>query len=397
MINVGYLRNRKKPIQFVETLAIESIEKDINLVYFTPEDIDTEKKIVSGLVYRNGEWIEEIVRLPWFIDIHANLLGSKKYKELIAFLKKNVTLSAQKRFPLPRTRFEQYFDEESFFYDNVIVRKQVESLEDMKEMAMQYGMITMQPIRQRKEKNGYVVEHVQGDYRVYSQKDGELLPEGLLSEEVQQAIEEVRYGAEKFISPIEGTFEEADCNVQMEKGIEGNWQIVRMQMAREKKMTLQSYINEAFPEHASTLLEDIEAFVHHFAKTIEKIRKSSYMTISINIVIDKNGKIYVRQVSPNPSVAGIEEVVARMRAAYYSFIAPPLEMTLEEEVEWQKEHNANKKIEAELVDFHEEEERRRELIEQGLLEEEKSKFTIYNVLIFIAILFAIFRMTLRTF
>lgn len=397
MINVGFLRSRKQPIKFAEILAKKSTEKGINLVYLTPEDIHIEEKMVTGLIYRDKEWVEEKIRLPQFIDIHADLLGGKKYKELIGFLKEHATLSAKTCYPLPRTRFERYFKEGSFFYENVIMRKKIESLEDIKVEAERHGSITLQPTRQGKEVSRYVVKHVQGEYKVYRRIDGELLPEGLSAEEFLQAIGEVRYGAEKFIPPVEGTFEEADCNVQMEKGAAGEWEIVRMEMRQADKSTLQSYINDAFPENAVTLLEDVEAFVHHFAKTIERIRKSSYMSISINIVLDKNGNIFVRKVVPNPSVVGVEETIARLRSDYYSYIAPPLEMTEDEEMALETEREANKKIEEELVEFHEEEERKRKLIEAGLLKEEKAKFTIFSVLIIIAIIFAMIRFSMRSF
>ncbi len=121
------------------------------------------------------------------------------------------------------------------------------------------------------------------------------------------------------------------------------------------------------------------------------------MSISINIVLDKSGKIFVRKVVPNPSVVGVEETVAKLRADYYSYIAPPLEMTEDEEMALETEREANKQIEEELVEFHEEEERKCKLIEAGLLKEEKAKFTIFSVLIIIAIIFAMIRFSMRTF
>lgn len=394
MINVGYLRNEKHPNEFVDILAKEIATKSIQLIYFTPEDIQIEEKMVSGLVYQNGEWVKEKVRLPWFIDVHADLLGSTRYKESIAFLMENVTLSAKKRFPLPRTQFERYFEEGTFFHDHVILRKKVETVEDIKIEAKRYGKITLQPIQRLEDVSGFIVEYMEEKYKVYRRKDGEMLLEGLADKEVQAVIEKGNYGAERFIQPPNGAWAQADCYVQMEKGAEGAWHIVRMEM--DDRAPLQLYVEEVFPENSAVLYQEVEKFVYHFAKTIESIRKSSYMTISINIVLDEEGKIYVRKVIPNPSVVGVEQEVSELRASYYQFIAPPLEMTPEEEAALQKKREEDKKIESELVEIHNEEERKQKLIEQGLLEEEKSKFTIYNVLILVAIVFAVFRMTMRT-
>lgn len=392
-MNVGYLIDGDL-IKLINKLSQKCYDQNIDLIYFTLNRVDLNNQMVRGMVCEEGEWVERVVPLPRFIDVDPSLYRSASHRALLQELQQYAVLSTTVRYPLPRSRYPRYFPSSSYFYDRILFRPKVETMELLQEALRHYSFIRVVPVRRQSSLPSLLIQQTEEDVIVYRASDRLILPHSDLLA-LSPYIENGGCYVERFVPSLEDPLTEVTGYAHFEKGDAGRWVLVRFIL--DDGRSLQSYYEMSYPSQASILYEAAVADVVRFVESIERMRKRTFVTLAIHVAVDASGMIHFGKVTQQPSIEGIEEEVAALRAAYYAHIAPPLQLSEEEMIALEAERERNKKIERELVQIHEEEERRRELIEKGLLKEERPKWTIFSVLVIIALIFAIMRYVMRVF
>lgn len=87
---VGYMEESKQPNELATLIAMSCSQFGLDFLYFTVEDINLQKEKISGLKYKNHEWVSASSEIPNFVDINPNLLN---YYEEINYLQKRTLLS----------------------------------------------------------------------------------------------------------------------------------------------------------------------------------------------------------------------------------------------------------------------------------------------------------------
>ncbi len=98
------MRNFVKPPKYVKLLAKAAKYYNIEIIYSHPKNVDINKEVINGLTLQNNEWCDVEISAPEYIDLNSYCY---KYKNVIAFLKKEKHIIKCKRFWL-ETKALQY-------------------------------------------------------------------------------------------------------------------------------------------------------------------------------------------------------------------------------------------------------------------------------------------------
>src|SRR5699024_11362068 len=74
----GYLRKIDKPSKIAKIIAITCKQQGIELVYFTPKDVNLKTHMVNGKIFLNNQWVKIEVPIPKCIDVNPYLYFSNK-------------------------------------------------------------------------------------------------------------------------------------------------------------------------------------------------------------------------------------------------------------------------------------------------------------------------------
>ena len=392
MLTVGYLKMNTNMSEVDGMLAQYSADKAIELVYFTLDSFNFEQKSAKGLTYKLGEWIETTVPIPKFIDLEPSSLNSLKFREKLKELKPYTTLSTVFRYPLPRSRYPKYFSPSSFFYDKIIFRDKITTGDEIRNKLEEYSHIRLIPVKNARGLSNILLCEENNSVTVYDEKKM-----SKSSSDFTQLLEEyaaVGCFVERFYPSIISDVQEKKGFAHFEKGEEENWHLIKTSVEGEDDLS--AYYTKYYKD-APHLLKESEDLLHHFIKVVERIRKKKFLSLQLHFVVDKVGQIHIGKVTYVNSIAGLEDRVLPLRASYYAFIAPRLQLTEAEESRLAQIKGQNKEIEEELLEYHLEEERKQKLIEQGLLEPERKQWTLSGILIIIALFFVLVRYVMKVF
>src|SRR5699024_12300348 len=87
----GYLRKIDKPSKIAKIIAITCKQQGIELVYFTPKDVNLKTHMVNGKIFLNNQWVKIEVPIPKCIDVNPYLYFSNK--KVMGYLNRNSILS----------------------------------------------------------------------------------------------------------------------------------------------------------------------------------------------------------------------------------------------------------------------------------------------------------------
>lgn len=393
---VGYIGKESKPTPFVASLMQQAYEREIKVIYFTLAELDLKNEVVrGGFSNEEKENIKESFEIPRFIDVDPILFNRAKNRSIFKELQTLVTLSTTVRFPLPRSRYPRYFKPSSYFYERIIFRKKVESIESLAEYLEKYESILITPPRNNSDLRAVILQRKKDGKVAIHPYSTSTASEVVDLNQLYTSIDPLGCYIEKFIFSAKGSFKQTGGYAHFEKGEKGEWILVRASL--DNGECLKEFYEKNFPDNASVLYEEEIEVLFHLARVIEKIRKRTFTTLAIYFVVDEVGTLHIGKVTQRPPIKGIEEKVATLRVAYYEFKVAELYQPKEIEEELAREREHNQKIERELIQFQEEEEHRRELIEKGLLKEERAKWTTSGILVILALIFLVLRYVMRVF
>src|SRR5699024_3975671 len=90
---VGFMRNNPKPFKIARLMAKASKYYNIDLVYFSPHEVDIENELINAKFLVDNKWIEQKITVPPFIDGSPYSL---KHKKVIDFLRSRTIFSGHK-------------------------------------------------------------------------------------------------------------------------------------------------------------------------------------------------------------------------------------------------------------------------------------------------------------
>lgn len=330
---IGFMRNGRKPFRFVRLLAKTCAYNDIDLVYFSPRNVDIEKKTVKGQVLIKNKWMTKEVPIPPFIDTTPYCFKNEKVTE---FLRKNSTLSTDSI----GTKDEIYnkIKEDGEFAHLLIPTGEYSNFEEFLNFINTHKTIVIKPKAGLRGHNIYMVKQLRRNKFLISYQQSE---EKMNKEKLKQLYKDTWHGdghiLQKYITSRTKSGDPFDCRVRLEKNGRGKWSVAiyLVRIGSNQKVvsnvaqggsvtTLTAFLEGNFPEEKERLKEAIRRIAKTLPYKIEELFDVNFSALGLDIGIDQEANLYLFEVENGPGTEFGEGQIASAKTEYYNYISKKL-------------------------------------------------------------------------
>jgi len=332
-MNIGIMRNYKKPSYLSELIAIYSKAYDINVLYMRPNDVNIKTGKVRALTLIKGKWIKINTDIPKFIDI-SPFCFKEENNEIMEYLRENTSLSDNGLRRTSKITFINRLKKDTDFNYLIIPTNKVNAINDVKEFIDRYKKIILKPSSGQFGANIFFLKYSDGKYVLLYGSEKQELNDDELLDFYRNNIEGKDYIIQKFINSKTKQGYPFDCRINMEKNNLGEWTVARkfIRIGIGQKVVsnisqggavsgLKSFLNANFQNDKA---KEIERKLNVIAKTlpqkVEEMRRQELMIMGIDVGIDKDGSVYLFEVNSAPGTTQLRAQAAELRAQYYSYI-----------------------------------------------------------------------------
>ncbi|WP_019378061.1 YheC/YheD family protein [Virgibacillus halodenitrificans] len=352
---IGFMRNYLNPTYIAQVLSINCYYHGIEFIYFRPKDVDMNRGVVKGKVFKNYKWKTIETKIPTFIDVSPMCF---KHKEVMEYLRKRAILSDSGENMVSKEKLQTLLEKDSNFSHLLIPTKAIESIKDITEFLNKYSQVVLKPVDSRRGKGVYIVSKKSEIYQVgYQEKDREM-DVNQLEHFYENTIKNKGYILQKYISSRTIQGDPFDCRVHVEKNGQGEWEVARNFIRIGIGQKVISNINRGggisdpkpflkanFGDNWEKINNKLNELAVTFPYRMEEIREQELMVMGLDVAIDKDGSLFLFEVNFAPVVAPLKAEVGSLRSAYYKYI---LTNNQKESAKFQKKklnkkHNSNNK------------------------------------------------------
>lgn len=331
IMNVGFMRNFKKPNEMAYLTAKMSKYYGINIVYLNPKDIDIDNNIARGRVLEGEKWVRKEMEIPKLIDISPYCFKEKN-KEVISYLRKNVYLTDNRKNVINKEKLQEELKNDTMFSHLVIPTTKLESFNDIVDMQQKYSTIVIKPIKGERGKGIYILKKQGIKYTIGHYTEEKKISKRRLYKLYKEELSE-GYIIQKYINSRSKNGDPFDCRLHFEKNGQGKWEIAKMYIRIGIGQTIISNMNQGggmadpksflkanFPDKWEQIYKSLEDLGKIFPYKFEELRKTDIMTLGIDVGIDQNGDLYIFEANGAPDTSRIKAEVINLRTQYYKYL-----------------------------------------------------------------------------
>lgn len=328
-MNVGMLRASKYPGILARAIAYVCSNHGIPFFYFTPEDVDIERRKIHGKFMEEGKWVTKETDFPDVIDnVPMRSKDQQLYKELekTGFLVTKRIGSKQEVFKMLET--------DGRFDDVLIPYKKAEKIDDIYTFMEAHPTILLKPSISNQGRDIYTL-----------QREGEKLLLGTdntlreLTENEFQEVYETIFARRLFLCQpfIDSKTNEGfpfDVRIHTRKNEHGNWQAVKIypRLGIGKAITsnisqgggispINSFLKSQFGERWVEVKRSLDKQSATFPEKFQSLYDYSIDALGIDFGIDKTGKLWLFEVNTFPGARFFFAEDAEARIKYYKYCA----------------------------------------------------------------------------
>lgn len=330
-MNVGFMRNFKKPPELAYLTAKMRKYYGINIVYLTPLDIDVDNHTATGKILVGEEWIPTKVEIPKLIDISAYCF-KKKNRKVTDYLRENVYLTDNRKNRINKEKLQKELLKDDKLSHLVIPTSRYKSVDDIFRKIKEYDVIVLKPIYGERGKNIYIIRKNGFKYIVGHNKEEETLSKRQLSRFFEEKSLK-RYIIQKYVTSRALNGDPFDCRIHFEKNGQGKWEIAKMYIRIGIGQTVISNMNQGgamaepkgflkanFPDKWEEIYQKLLDLGETFPYKYEELRKTDMMTLGIDIGIDQKGQLYIFEANTASFTAPLKAEVVNLRTQYYKYL-----------------------------------------------------------------------------
>ncbi|WP_010531640.1 YheC/YheD family protein [Lentibacillus jeotgali] len=329
---VGLMRNFINPPTIAKVTAMFCQSRGIDIIYIRPWDVNITNNTVAGKILVNNRWKKIHTELPVLIDISPYCFN-RKYKEIMEHLRKNATLTYDKKNAVNKERLQRELLKDENFEHLVIPTTRAKSFDDIEEFLLKYSCIVMKPVAGERGKGIYILKKDVDDYILGYEKEERRINRDALVEHYQKFIENKRYILQKYISSRTKDGNPFDCRIHVEKNRQGKWQVARnfIRIGIGQKVIsnvnqgggisdLTPFLKANFGEKWEEINDKINQVALTLPYKLEEIKKTPIMSIGFDVAIDKDGKLYLFESNGAPTTIPLMAKAAMLRTDYYLYL-----------------------------------------------------------------------------
>ena len=248
-------------------------------------------------------------------------------------LKRNSYLSVDKRMPLPKDRLQEVFKDDPEMSKYLIPTKRVKSFKDIIKFIKRHQEIVLKPVYSNQGKNVYKVTKKGCKYELEFYREKYRISKRKFKKIYKNEIKDKVFIVQKFIdSRTKEHKHPFDCRIHVEKNGKNKWHNVKNFIRVGIGQSVISNINQGggiadvrqflkanYPDKWKEIEKQIKIAAKTIPYKVEKVTKYEYMTMGLDIGIDKDGNLYLFEVNDYPILSPMRSEVAMVRARYYKY------------------------------------------------------------------------------
>lgn len=332
MITIGMLHYRKDPQTVFRsyTYAAAAKMEGVEFFYFTPGKVDLERKLINGLFYENGAWVECETEYP---DVVFNAGGTLTEKQdlIVDALEKELPFTSHpigdKMSVYNRIKKGKIFD------SYLIPSEDFEEVDSAFSYIDKYNAIIVKPLNGAKGEGILYIEKRQDNFLLIASGTEHLLSENQLKDWLDGILlEDQTYLVQPFIQSKTKQDQSYDFRLYVQKDAEGKWTLTTMYPRIASKgiianvsnggytTTITSFLQEQFGEDYFDIKRYLEVFAVQFSTHFDSLYDEPLDELGIDVGIDQNHKIWIYEVNwrPGPPVLYYLEMDVAKRMIQYA-------------------------------------------------------------------------------
>nr|WP_289038019.1 YheC/YheD family protein [uncultured Allobacillus sp.] len=328
-MQIGYIRNAKKPNKMVKMIAKMSAYYGNELVYFRPADINFKEKTISGKILIDNRWKTKEVNVPAFIDINPPIF---KNKRAVQFLKEHSNLSMDRRVGSKHEINKQIIADGT--YKDLIIPYIVSSeFRPFYKFLKMHKKIILKPVDGIQGKKIYQISCSKRKYIISSGNEEYTLSKRKLKKFYSQNIKQNKFLIQKYIHSRTLAGDPFDVRIRLEKNGKGNWSVATylVRIGTSQKVVsnvaqggsvnkLKPFLRANFPQQSERLEDRIKSLGKELPPKLEEIFDQDLIALGLDLAIEPDGTIYLFEVETNPGRTFGEGEVAMVKADYYHYV-----------------------------------------------------------------------------
>lgn len=336
-ILIGMLTDTVESSPLKIACAYVAFYENADFFYFTPNDIDYERRLIAGLFYQNNEWIPQLVRYPDVIYDRLRLRGfdvaARVYDEFAG------TPFTNERPGNSMSKLEAY-DKllATGQFDHVIIPyERATSLDVIIDYLERYKMIILKPeIGSFGKQVFFITETDDNQFFIAERGNNQKMSHENLMKFLFNVVGNGHFIVQKYIMTRTRESKPFDIRVHLMKNGLDEWSIVILYPRIGIHFAVISstgdggylggwpgFIKRNFPEcNFAEIDEEIRSLCLNIAKTFESLCDERVNEIALDIAIDRNLNLYLIELNANmPGMIYYEFDVARHAIPYATFLA----------------------------------------------------------------------------
>ncbi|WP_236939119.1 YheC/YheD family protein [Evansella clarkii] len=322
------MRNKKNPKKFTKLVAKATKYYGIDLIYFSPIDVDIKKEVINGKKLVDGKWESIQVPPPPFIDFSSYCF---KHKEIVSFLKKYSILSTG-RLGSKDVVYEKLFKDGEFSHI-IIPTLRTENFNEFHNFLENYGEIILKPINGQRGEGIYKLSFYNNHYTLNYNQDEKTLSKEELHSFFSDVISNKRYLLQKCINSKTKTGDPFDIRIRLEKNGEGEWEVAifLVRIGTSNKVVsnltqggsvsqLTPFLKENYGDEYLVLKKHIKKIAKNLPYKLEEIFETRLTALGLDVGIDTDRSIYLFETNNAPGFEFGMGEIALLRAEHYNYI-----------------------------------------------------------------------------
>lgn len=333
MVLIGMLRKYKNPMVKDSVAAMFAKEHQAEAVFFTPEQIDFEQKLIFGRKYKQGSWVEEV---SYFPDVVYNDIPLRKDALIYNKLEQQGIPFTTHRLGKSKMVFQDAMSTNTFLTKYMIETNPYNGIESLRQMLKDHKTVFLKPNRGHKGLGITVFEKVDNGIHI-SNAVG--LDKVILASDLETYLKEIKNIEYHHLQPdINSVTPQGNPLVirsYVGRNGRGNWRLffhyAAISHTKSKIVNVSvgssiSYIT-AFLEsvYGEEKARDIKANLNKVAVETAKQTQTLVTPImdalGIDFGMNKNGDIYIIEVNAFPGTRPFEALVERQAIPYTLYLA----------------------------------------------------------------------------
>ena len=333
MVLVGMLHYRDNPDTVKKAYPFAAVAKmeGIDFIYFTYNDVDFDKKIVNGQVYKQGKWREKKTAIPAVIINSCNPKNNKQAM-VMKRLKKYAMFTS---YPVGnKIKVYRKVKKAKLFAEYLIPSSVLNEANDLFLLLEAYPAAVIKPLTGNHGKRIFFIKKADDRYQWTDGSNVHFFKKAESTTVILQVIANQKYLLQPFIECKTKSGLTYDFRLHVQKNGIGEWEITLIypRISGTSKMVsnissggyrgeLEPFLKEEFGDDSLKIKRTLEEFALTFADHFESLYSHPFDELGIDIGLDQQQKLWIFEVNWRPGSKNREFEVAKRLIPYCNFLA----------------------------------------------------------------------------